>query len=282
MDIKKKLQEFNKRFNFIDDSSYNEEFIKFKTRVLNIFTHIDNHVSDKGIALFCQILGIPEKWVHLPYGKSYSENIINALVREDNEKKFYRLLQIIFSFLPIETSRNIYYEIEYSREKLINQISEAIDLSNINLSITVKKEEVIFYPKGETTLDKVLVDEVLSFLNEESQKHFIDALTSYLNFSTKNAVKSAESIRRSLEEFLRFKLQNQKGLKENIDELQKRLKSDKRDSNLRKIIFQIFNYLDTYFNENSKHKDGNIDDSENEFLIYQSGLLMRYIHKVIS
>ena len=119
------------------------------------------------------------------------------------------------------------------------------------------------------------------FLNKESQKHFVDALTFYLNFSKTNAIKSAESIRRSLEEFLRFKLQNQKGLKENIIELQKRLKSDKRDSSLRNIIFHIFTYIDDYFNENSKHNDGNIENSENEFLIYQSGLLMRYIQKVI-
>lgn len=147
MDINKNLSEFNKRFDFIEDSSYEEEFKKFKARVLNILKYIDRYTSAEGIRLFCQILGIPEKWNSPPYGESYSENIINSLLKEDNEKKFYRLLQIIFSFLPIEISRFT------SREKLIYQISQAIELSNINLSITVKKEEVIFYPKGETTLD---------------------------------------------------------------------------------------------------------------------------------
>lgn len=272
MDIKKKLKEFNKRFDFIDNSSYEEELSKFKTRVLNIFTHIDGNISREGIELFCQILGIPMEYK--------INNITNALYLENNEKKFYRLLQIIFSFLPLKkfgsTTDN------YTRERLISKISEAVDLSNINLSITVKNGEVIFFPKGETILDEVLVNEVLSFLNVESQKHFIESLASYLNYSKINAVKSAESIRRSIEEFLRFKLQNKKGLKENISELQKRLKTDKRDSNLRQIIFQIFTYLDKYFNENSKHEDGKIDESENEFLIYQTGLLMRYIHKIIS
>jgi len=32
MDIKKKLQDFNKRWSIIDDSSYEEEFRKFKTK----------------------------------------------------------------------------------------------------------------------------------------------------------------------------------------------------------------------------------------------------------
>ena len=200
--------------------------------------------------------------------------------QENNEKKFYRLLQII-SFLPIQKSF-LSYETPYSREILFSQLSEAIDFSNINFAMTLKNGEIIFHPKGEVILDKVLVDEVISFLNIESQKHFIDALNFYSNFSVKNAIKSAESIRRSLEEFLRFKLQNQKGLKENIIELQKRLKGDKRDPFLRNIIFQTFTCLDQYFNENSKHKDGDINKPENEFLIYQIGLLMRYIHNVIS
>lgn len=277
MDIKKRLQEFNKRFDFIEDSTYEEEFKKFKTRVLNIFAHIDYGVSPEGIALFCRILGIPEVW-HSRYMSSYSENIIDELRRENDEKKFYRILQIIFSFIPIKTD----YDTGFSRDKLISQISEAIEFSNINLSITISEENVIFYPRGEKALDKLLVNDIFSFLNEESQKHFIDALNFYLNYSIENSIKSAEGIRRSIEEFLRFKLQNHKGLKENIEELQKKLKSDKRDSNLRNIIFQTFSYLDSYFNENSKHKDGNIDESENEFLIYQSGLLMRYIHKVMS
>jgi len=67
MDIKKKLQDFNKRWSLIDDSSYEEEFRKFKTRVINIFSDIDSHVSEEGVAQFCQILGIKEKWEYQPY-----------------------------------------------------------------------------------------------------------------------------------------------------------------------------------------------------------------------
>jgi len=47
------------------------------------------------------------------------------------------------------------------------------------------------------------------------------------------------------------------------------------------VIFQIFSYLDQYFNENSKHQDGDIDEIENEFLVYQTGLLMRCLNRVI-
>lgn len=241
MDIKKKLQDFNKRWSVIDDSSYEEEFRKFKTRVINIFSDVDSHVSEESIAQFCQILGIKENWKYQPYGdQKWSENIINALIGENEEKKFYRLLQII-SYLPIQTLSGYRpYSIEYSREKVFNQLFEAIELSNVNLSMTVKDDEIIFHPRGEKELDKILVDEVLSFLNLESQKHFIDALNNYQNFSQKNAIKSVESLRRSLEEFLRHKLNNQHGLDKNIQELQKRLKNGGRDPIVRNVIFQIF------------------------------------------
>lgn len=128
----------------------------------------------------------------------------------------------IISYLPIQTLYGYRaYSIEYSRGKLFNQLFEAIELSSVNLSMAVKNEEIIFHPRGEKELDRVLVDEVLSFLNVESQKHFVDALNNYQNFSQKNAIKSAENLRRSLEEFLRYKLNNQQGLDKNIQELQK-------------------------------------------------------------
>lgn len=273
-DIKKKLGEFNKRWDIIDDSTYEEEFKKFKTRIINIFADIDTYVKKEGVSLFCNIMGIKKEWY-----AGHSSNIITALQIESNEKRFYRILQIIF-YLPIITERDRYYyhEITYSKNILYEKTRQAIEFSNINLTITRTGEEIILYPKGEKELDKKLVNEVLNFLNEDSQKHFIDALKFYQTGGSKNAVQSAEELRRALEEFLRYKLKNQQGLDKNIPDLQNRLKEDKRDPIIRNIIFQIFSYLNKYFNENSKHKDGDINDIENEFLIYQIGILMRYIH----
>lgn len=280
-DILKKINKFNKRWEIIDDSTYEQEFKKFKNRVLNIFLDIDDHVLDEGISLFCQLLGIPEKWKHSFVGRRKGTTvIIDSLRQENDDNKFYRLLQIIF-YLPIQTSVDDYYmnEITYSKDILYRKLAEAIKFSKVNLAITKKDEEIILFPRGEEKLDQKLVEGVLSFLNDKSNKHFIDALNSYEKGTKKDRVKSAESLRRSLEEFLRFKLKNRKGLKKNIKELQKRLKADGRDPYIRGIIFRTFSYLDTYFNENSKHKNGDINEEENEFLVYQTGLLMRYIEK---
>ena len=69
---------------------------------------------------------------------------------------------------------------------------ELIEISNINLSLTRKNEDIIFYPKGETEFDKQLVNQVLTFLDENSQKHFVEALKFYQVGSQKNYIKSAE------------------------------------------------------------------------------------------
>lgn len=121
-----------------------------------------------------------------------------------------------------------------------------------------------------------LCPDPLSFLNEKSNKHFEDALKFCKN---KNPIKSAESLRRSLEEFLRYKLKNKAGLTENLRSFQKKLKAVSTPE-IRNIIFTVFNHLDEYFNEHSKHGDRNIEELENEFLIYQTGLLLRYINEI--
>ncbi len=278
MNLKERMEKFNKRWSITSTDSYEEAFSKFKTRILNIFKDIDRHLTDKSITAFCQYYGIEEVWHSQPYGDySWSTNVINRLNQENDEKEFYRLIELIFS-LDITSSMGYDHSYTYSRNILFREISNAVDLSDVNVSITATNGEVILYPKGEKLLDTELVDSPLSFLNKESAEHFVQALQFY---QAKKHIKSAESLRRSLEEFLRHELKNTKGLNANIPELQTKLKSDGRDAQVRNIIGTTLNYLDQYFNENSKHNDGDINDSENEFLIYQVGLLMRYVNKNI-
>lgn len=273
------MEQFNKRWNIISSDSYEESFRKFKIRILNIFQGIDQHVTKESITAFCQYYGIEEVWHTQMYGDhSWSTNIIDRLNSEENEKEFYRLIELIFS-LDITSTIGYDRRYSYSKEILLRKVIEAINLSDVNVAIAISNDEVILYPKGEKKLDDELVNHTLSFLDNKSNEHFEHALKFY---QAKKPVKSAESLRRSLEEFLRYKLKNSKGLDANIKELQKKLKTDQRNPQVRNIVFQTFSYLDKYFNENSKHNDGDISDSENEFLVYQVGLLMRYLENNIN
>ena len=276
MNLKEKMEKFNRRWNISQKETPEESFNKFKVRVLNILDGIDNHLNEKDVSEFCQFYGIVEKWEHDYSGYSkWSNNIINCLIKENRRIEFYKLLEVIFS-LNITQSGDYYGGITYSKDILLRDIIKAIQYSNVEVEIANTDGDIIFYPKGEEKLDNELVNSPLSFLKKESSEHFIQALQFYQD---KIYIKSAESLRRSLEEFLRFKLKNNKGLVSNITELLQALKKDNKDAQIRNIIQSNFGYLDQYFNENSKHNDGDIDDSENEFLIYQTGLLMRYINR---
>jgi len=259
--------DFLQRWDIKSEIDPNVEFNKLKIRIKNALGEVEDNIYGLNITReYCNVLGIEYKnddmWC------VYKSLFIGI----SDEKKFLYRLETLFSF-----------DFIFSQEKtkLIELIKKAFGYSELNISVLDRAGRIYFYPKGEKTLDLEMVEKSLSFFNESSNEHFINALTLYQQHSSQNRIKSAESLRRALEEFLKFKLKNNKGLKENISELLKILKSDGRDPFVRNIVGQTFTLLDNYFNENSKHNDGDINESENEFLIYQTGLLCRYINKTI-
>ena len=282
MNTKEHNKDFNRRWNIPSSEVTPEEaFNKFKQRILNIFNSvkirfgqslwligIDSIITDESALDFCQSYSISEKLD----SSCRKITIIDRLINENDEKEFYRLIERVV-FLKIKKGWVRDREV---KQFLIKKVKEAVEISDINVAVKESNGGIMLYPKGEEKLDEELVNKSLSFLNKESNKHFEEALKLY---QKKEPIKSAESLRRSLEEFLRYKLKNTAGLKNNISTLQKNLKNNSA-SETRNIIVQVFNYLDKYFNEHSKHGDGNINEPENEFLIYQTGLLMRYINKV--
>lgn len=271
MNIAQRIQDINNRWNIPDDESYEQRFERFKQRILNSFTDIDSYVSDEDVSAFCIIMGIKEEWEDHIYVKR-GTNIFNALQNEIDPKKFFRLIEVIF-MLP--TMKNNY------RENLIGKTKLACELSEIGVNINVSNGVVQLYPSGEALLDQGVVNRALSFLNANENQHFVDALKFYQENTSKSRIKSSESLRRSLEEFLRTKLKNQKGLKSNIAELGECLDTQS-NNDLRKLVTQTLSILDhPFFNNNSKHNDGLISEAENEFLIYQIALLMRYVDQMI-
>lgn len=262
MSFNEHKKNFNNRWNITSSDSYEEAFCKFKQRILNVFQSIDKKITEESVFLFCQYYGIQKKL--------FASTIRDRLKEENNEIEFYRLIEVIL-LLNIEHDYD-----EQEKLLFIRAVTETIKMSDVNVTIKQTKNGVILYPKGEEKLDEELINKTLLFLNKESNKHFEEALKFC---QSRKSVKSAESLRRSLEEFLRYIMESESGLTENIKNLQKKLKKDST-SETRNIIFTVFNHLDEYFNEHSKHGDRNINESENEFLIYQTGLLMRYINKV--
>lgn len=298
-----KFKEYDKQYNHLwginSSESYEEAFHKFKQRILNIFQNIklmcgdinttynlegiDDIVTEESALNFCQYYSIPEKREAKPgliggleslAGNSIRVTIIDRLRSETNEQKFYKLIGVI---LNLNTQQGFSQSPKQTKQFLIKKVTEAIEMSNVNVAIGQFENGIILYPKGEKKLDEELINKPLSFLNKGSNEDFQRALEFYQSNNTRE---SAENLRHSLENFLRYKLGNKKNLKKNIQALQEQLKKEKSQPEIRNIIFQTFNYLDKYFNEYSKHGN-NVEKLENKFLIYQVGLLMVYINEKI-
>ncbi|MFA7361774.1 MAG: hypothetical protein WC139_12135 [Candidatus Kapaibacterium sp.] len=277
-EIKQKLEEFDKRWNIINDLDYQTEFEKFRLRIINLLNTNRLLITSEYLKKFCQIWAL-EYNEDLYLSTIFQNTVINSSKTENNEKHFYKLIQSLF-YLPDEGWYNRYSnEMKYITD-LFDIIQDIVNYSNINLSVSINNFNVILYPKGEKELDEKLVNQVLSFLNPDSNTLFKEGLTSYLEVTDRSFIDAVDKMRRTLEEFLRFKLSNKKGFKENIKELNTIHKADKKDKQIRNIIINVFNYLDEYFNENTKHKDGDIDDNECEYIIYQTGVLLRYINNI--
>lgn len=277
MDLKERMKKFNQRWNITWNlKSHQDELKLFKTRVTNIFSDkIDECVSTKSKNLLCQYFGLSsdDSYVMNRYFKNLNDEI-----------EVFKFLEALFSieFHPARFSQidGKFPTQEKIKEFYFYKLVDAVSFSNLNLSISMtwKGWEVIIYPKWEELLDEILVNNVLGFLSWITNEHFQSALNFHL---AKDWIKVWESIRRTLEEFLREKFSNKKGLKANITELASFLKWANVPSQTKNIIGQTFSYLDDYFNDHTKHNDWNLDEYDAEFLIYQAWLLMRYISKVI-
>lgn len=286
MDFKGDRKEFIARFRIAEvEKNPVEEFRDFKQGILNFLENIDYGVSEEEIIKFCS--WFRKRVIRKGYSIQGGGNIYGIFLNENNPQEFYFLLETIFT-LQIKknfSSNSTYgdkFSYRYNSFELYSNVMEIFSISDINASIMkMPSGKIIIYPRGEEVLDQGLVEEVFGFLDKISQEHFISAIKHYKEGTEKSFIKSAENIRRCLEEFLRFKLKNDRGLDKNIMTLLAHIKDKNVAKEIRNIVQQIFSHLDKYFNEKSKHNDGDIGEPENEFLLYQSGLLMRYINKVI-
>lgn len=268
--LKERMDLFNKRWD-IEKTDEIDEFDRFKTRIMNISINIDSLIKRSEYVKFYQYFWInPE--IDMGNVWNWYRNIpVTIITKISNDNSIEDLLSTIEVIFWLEFDGSW-------KEKYYTDIKNAIWYSNLNISIAKWIDwDISLYPKWEEKLDKELVDNVFSFLSWPSNQHFLEALQFYQD---KKYEKTAESLRRSLEEYLRILLENKKWLDVNIKELGKKIKDD-TSSKIRNIIMQIFNYLDEYFNENSKHNDW-VSEEDAEFLIYQVALLMRYIKVILS
>lgn len=160
-------------------------------------------------------------------------------------------------------------------EKLL---ADVVNSADCGIKINKTKDGWISYPAGEKLLDDELVEKSLSFLSGGALREFTRAIEHY---SAHKWEECSEKTRRTLEEYLRFKLNTNKGLDAAIVDLSRKVDEIKDfPVHLKNSIIGLLKILDKNYNEASKHHSKTYSEQECEFLIYETGILLRLLNGI--
>jgi len=198
----------------------------------------------------------------------FKDSPIYKIFSEENDlSEFIKCLQVLF-WLDLDSE---------VKKKLYLGFKEDIELSLLGIWIRkIKNNDIIFYPKGPKLLDEKLVNDNLDWLSSYPPvcKNFKSALEKYQNkIYQRNLI---DDLRLSLELLLKKTLNNEKSLENQEKPLGKYLEEKNMPRELKNMYWQLIDYYTKYQNNYAKHND-KVDDSEIEFMIYLTGIFMRFL-----
>lgn len=162
------------------------------------------------------------------------------------------------------------------RRMLIAVLEGFLSDLNILYEVFEDKDGWFVFPKGAEELDYALVSEPLEWLKDYPGAHktFVIALKQY---SEGIYIRdTADNLRKALEAFLQEFLGNSKNLETNKAEICKYLGSQNVDAGIAGLFQPLINAYKNINDSLVKHNDA-IDAKLLEFLLYQTGLLIRMV-----
>jgi hypothetical protein len=265
-------QRFNKIFGLEDDVE--EEKKRFVDRVnQSIFHQLDTVQGDRFnyrvlFDLVCFELGVnAQDFRDRILGSGMYERHVPASLRtltQSNFKKTLLVLCILYAWLEITS------DTEKNREWLSGWIKNVLDRCSCDIGIRWK--DGFFYPSGAEELDKFLIEETLTWLNDypDERKDYQRALECYqasesLTDVIKNCYSAVEGVTRKV-------LGNQKNLDNNKDALLEKM--DLSDG-WKKILANYITYAHDYRHASEQRHE--IKEQEAEAYLYMTGLIIRLI-----
>lgn len=252
--------------------SDHEKTRHFTTNILSFLatsrSQFTNIYTENQHYKFCIITGTPMEYTHNRYVDLIEELLYN------NKNKFSEFLSLLIAFInSLKTSDS-----ENRFQKICKAIVEAyLEKAHIPVDIKYDEENNYFiFPKGAKELDDALISEPLKWLKDypTTYRTFCIALKQYSDGIYVRDV--ADNLRKSLESFLQEFLGNTKNLETNKKEICKKLSELNVDSSLPSLYSTIINTYKNSNDANAKHND-KIDKQMLEFLLYQTGLLIRAV-----
>lgn len=162
------------------------------------------------------------------------------------------------------------------RSKYIEKLEVFLDELNILCEVIWDDDGAFVFPVGAPELDAALVSQPLEWLSDypKARKTFVIALKQYTEGEYIRDV--ADNLRKALEEFLQEFLGNDKNLESNKNEICRYLGNQGVDAGISGLFQPLINAYKNINDRIAKHNDA-VDAKMLEFLLYQTGLLIRMV-----
>lgn len=192
-----------------------------------------------------------------------------------NKLPFKKFLSYYMAFINCLSNR----EDGIKQKELLDLLDEAFNESRLRYAILQDDNEFYVFPKGAKELDNALISEPLEWLKDypNTRKTYIIALRQYSEGIYIRDM--ADNLRKALETFLQEFLSNKKNLETNKNEICRYLGSQGIDAGVTGLFQPLINAYKNINDRIVKHNDA-IDEKLLEFLLYQTGVLIRMVLSV--
>lgn len=256
-----------------------DKFKYFKTKMFNTLNMISKNIYSGCIDTeeyyaFCNMTGMPIDWNYdADYHRSARfEHCLSIIERTTSLNEF--LAYYIALTNSIKTKK-------YSAQKRVRShfsdlLCRTLTEAHIPFDVFEENGNYFIFPKGATELDDALVSQPLEWLSAypQAQKTFVIALRQYSDGVYLRDV--ADNLRKALEAFLQEFLGNTKNLETNKNEICKYLGEQGVDAGISGLFQPLINAYKNINDRIAKHNDA-VDKKLLEFLLYQTGLLIRMV-----
>lgn len=229
-----------------------------------------NQIDDAEFFAFCNITGTRMECDVTTYGRGFAL-IVEILHRHTSSIEDF--LSYYMSFVNCQNDKVMK---KYTKEQFKDVICNILEESHISYEVLKDKNGYFIFPKGAKELDISLVSEPLEWLSDypNARKTYVTALKQY---SERIYIRDvADNLRKALETFFQEFLGNNKNLETNKQEICKYLGTQGVDAGIAGLFQPLINSYKNINDRIAKHNDA-VDEKLLEFLLYQTGVLIRMV-----
>lgn len=254
------------------------KFKYFKTKLFNFLWGICDASNStcfdfEEYLVFCNITGTELNY-RLTLDYNSAERMRHCIsVMERHNSYLTEFLPYCMAFI---NSVKVEKSGDWNRKGFVNLVTKMMGESHIPYELLEENGEYLIFPKGAPELDSALVSEPLEWLKDYPATHktYVTALKQYADGVYIRDV--ADNLRKALESFLQEFIGNNKNLETNKNEICKYLGSQNVDAGIAGLFQPLINAYKNINDSLVKHNDA-IDKKLLEFLLYQTGILIRMV-----